>query len=101
MIAFSHSYTQCPEFFVRKNGLVYVAGENSIPESAKASDVGLPNKLPRTVDEVKDMLDEECVGRLKRAAGAISPFLKEENGAKIEKTQVSLDRHPSELVVLL
>lgn len=83
-------YTRAPEFFVRKNGQVYVAGENSIPSSAEASKVGLPNKLPSTVDEVKAMIDDECVGRLQRAAGACSPFLKEENGAVIEKTQVGL-----------
>ncbi|GAA5832270.1 hypothetical protein JCM3766R1_002359 [Sporobolomyces carnicolor] len=92
-------YTRAPEFFVRKNGQVYVAGENSIPSSAEASKVGLPNKLPSTVDEVKAMIDDECVGRLQRAAGACSPFLKEENGAVIEKTQfcyrpISVDREP-------
>ncbi|GAA5823348.1 hypothetical protein JCM3770_002367 [Rhodotorula araucariae] len=48
----------------------------------------LPNKLPVTVDEVKGMLDARLVGRLKRAAGAVSALLKEENGAVIvEKTQ--------------
>ncbi|GAA6007988.1 hypothetical protein JCM11491_006567 [Sporobolomyces phaffii] len=92
-------YTRAPEFFVRRNGVVYVAGENSIPESAPSSDVGLPNKLPATVDRVKGMIDDECVGRLKRAAGAVSPFLKEENGAIIERTQfcyrpISSDREP-------
>jgi len=89
----SRGYTRAPEFFVRKNGLVYVAGENSIPGSAVESKVGLPNKLPSTTDEVKKMIDEECVGRLKRAAGAVSPFLKEENGAVIERTQASLFRY--------
>ncbi|GAA5957247.1 hypothetical protein JCM3765_000403 [Sporobolomyces pararoseus] len=92
-------YTRAPEFFVRKNGLIFVAGENSIPESAAPSSVGLPNKLPSTVDEVKEMIDEECVGRLKRAAGAVSPFLKEENGAVVERSQfcyrpISSDREP-------
>ncbi|GAA5895075.1 NAD(P)/FAD-dependent oxidoreductase [Sporobolomyces salmoneus] len=92
-------YTRAPEFFVRKNGQVYIAGENSIPDSAPSSKVGLPNKLPETVDEVKGMIDDECVGRLKRAAGAVSPFLKEENGAVIERTQfcyrpISSDREP-------
>ncbi|GAA6063159.1 hypothetical protein JCM10212_006317 [Sporobolomyces blumeae] len=92
-------YTRAPEFFTRKNGLVYVAGENSIPASASESDVGLPNKLPANVDEVKEMVDRECVERLTRAAGAVSPFLKVENGAKVEKTQfcyrpISVDREP-------
>ncbi|GAA5870599.1 hypothetical protein JCM16303_001530 [Sporobolomyces ruberrimus] len=95
----SRGYTRAPEFFVRSNGLVYVAGENSIPESALSIEGGLPNKLPSTVDRVKGMIDEECVGRLKRAAGAVSPFLKEENGAVIEKKQfcyrpISSDREP-------
>ncbi|GAA5924441.1 NAD(P)/FAD-dependent oxidoreductase [Sporobolomyces koalae] len=95
----ARGYTRAPEFFVRKNGLVYVAGENSIPASAHESSVGLPNKLPQYVNEVKNMVDADCAGRLKRAAGAVSPFLKEENGAVIERTQfcyrpISSDREP-------
>lgn len=82
-------YTRSPELFVRANGLIYVAGENSIPEKGGPQRrEGLPNKLPDTVDGVKNLLDERCVGRLKRAAGAVSPLLKEENGALIEKQQV-------------
>lgn len=106
-------FTRSPEFFVRRKKageereLVYVAGENSIPETrvtpSSASGNGhhhaLPNRLPSTVDGVRDLLDEACVGRLKRAAGAVSPLLKEENGAVIERKQfcyrpVSSDRQP-------
>ena len=81
-------FTRSPEFFVRKNGLVYVAGENSIPETRAQGERGLPNKLPESVDEVKEMIDGRLVGRLKRAAGAVSALLKEENGAVVEKEQV-------------
>ncbi|BGO88660.1 hypothetical protein NBRC10512_003488 [Rhodotorula toruloides] len=93
-------YTRSPELFVRANGLIYVAGENSIPErGGPQRKDGLPNKLPDTVDGVKGLLDERCVGRLKRAAGAVSPLLKEENGAVIEKEQfcyrpIASDREP-------
>ncbi|GAA5927723.1 hypothetical protein JCM10213_000876 [Rhodosporidiobolus nylandii] len=85
----AEGYTRSPELFVRTNGLIFVAGENAIPsdEAAGESRVGLPNKLPGTVDEVKDMLDKRLVDRLKRAAGAVSPLLKEENGAVIVKEQ--------------
>ncbi|BGP37043.1 hypothetical protein JCM10449v2_000947 [Rhodotorula kratochvilovae] len=93
----SEGYTRSPELFVRVNGLVYVAGENTIPETAAQR--ALPNKLPDSVDDVKGMLDARLVGRLKRAAGAVSALLKEENGAVIEKTQfcyrpVAPDREP-------
>lgn len=82
-------YTRSPELFVRANALIYVAGENSIPEKGGPQRTkGLPNKLPDMVDGVKDLLDDRCVGRLKRAAAAVSPLLKEENGAVIEKQQV-------------
>ncbi|BGP21970.1 FAD dependent oxidoreductase [Rhodotorula toruloides] len=93
-------YTRSPELFVRANGLIYVAGENSIPErGGPQRKNGLPNKLPDTVDGVKELLDERCIGRLKRAAGAVSPLLKEENGAVVEKEQfcyrpIAADREP-------
>lgn len=107
-------FTRSPEFFVRRKQageereLVYVAGENSItetrvtPSASSASGhhhYPLPNRLPSTVDGVRDLLDEACVGRLKRAAGAVSPLLKEENGAVIERKQfcyrpISADRQP-------
>ncbi|GAA5907763.1 hypothetical protein JCM5296_004528 [Sporobolomyces johnsonii] len=96
----AQGFTRSPELFVRKSGLVYVAGENSIPDSAaRGSGVGLENKLPGTVDQVEGMVDQECVGRLKRAAGAVSPLLKEENGAVVERMQlcyrpISSDREP-------
>ncbi|GAA5892172.1 hypothetical protein JCM8208_001462 [Rhodotorula glutinis] len=92
-------FTRSPEFFVRTNGLVYVAGENSIPETRAQRAAGLPNKLPESVDEVRGMIDGRLVGRLKRAAGAVSALLKEENGAVVEKEQfcyrpISPDREP-------
>ncbi|GAA5859940.1 hypothetical protein JCM1840_001805 [Sporobolomyces johnsonii] len=97
----AQGFTRSPELFIRKNGLVYVAGENSIPDSAaRGSGGALENKLPGTVDQVEGMVDQECVGRLKRAAGAVSPLLKEENGAVVERMQlcyrpISSDREPS------
>ncbi|GAA5971400.1 hypothetical protein JCM11641_008339 [Rhodosporidiobolus odoratus] len=102
----AEGYTRSPELFVRANGLIYVAGENSIPEAGGATAQrqrrdggGLPNMLPKTVDEVKGMVDQRLVGRLKRAAGAVSPLLKEENGAVVEREQfcyrpIAADREP-------
>lgn len=114
----AEGYTRSPELFVRRTRrgeareLIYVAGENSIPEmlvrggSTAAAGAGvslavppLPNRLPQSVDEVRDLLDERLIGRLKRAAGAVSPLLKEENGATIERQQfcyrpISSDREP-------
>ncbi|GAA6020319.1 hypothetical protein JCM8202_002620, partial [Rhodotorula sphaerocarpa] len=114
----AEGYTRSPELFVRRTRrgetreLIYVAGENSIPETPKrggstaAAGAGvslavppLPNRLPQSVDEVRDLLDERLIGRLKRAAGAVSPLLKEENGATIERQQfcyrpISSDREP-------
>ncbi|GAA5850835.1 hypothetical protein JCM9279_003941 [Rhodotorula babjevae] len=92
-------FTRSPEFFVRTNGLVYVAGENSIPETRAQRAGALPNKLPESVDEVRGMIDGRLVGRLKRAAGAVSALLKEENGAVVEKEQfcyrpIAPDREP-------
>lgn len=86
----AEGFTRSPEFFVRTNGLVYVAGENTIPETRAQRLEGLPNKLPESADEVREMIDERLVGRLKRAAGAVSPLLKEENGAVVERQQVRL-----------
>ncbi|GJN87711.1 hypothetical protein Rhopal_000666-T1 [Rhodotorula paludigena] len=95
----AEGFTRAPELFTRVNGLVFVAGENTIPETRSQEPSGLPNKLPPRVDEVKDMIDQRLVGRLKRAAGAVSALLKEENGAVIEKEQfcyrpVAPDREP-------
>lgn len=104
-------YTRSPELFVRRRRAgadrewIYVAGENSIPDTplptptASGDAPPLPNRLPATVDAVRDLLDEQCIGRLKRAAGAVSPLLKEENGARIERQQfcyrpISSDRQP-------
>ncbi|GAA6041708.1 hypothetical protein JCM8097_003093 [Rhodosporidiobolus ruineniae] len=92
-------YTRSPEMFVRKNGIIFVAGENRIPETNPARD-HLDNKLPPTVDGVKNLLDQNLINRLKRAAGAVSPLLKEENGAIIEAEQfcyrpVFPDREPA------
>ncbi|TNY24262.1 FAD dependent oxidoreductase [Rhodotorula diobovata] len=95
----AEGFTRSPEFFVRTNGLVYVAGENTIPETRAQRLEGLPNKLPESADEVREMIDERLVGRLKRAAGAVSPLLKEENGAVVERQQfcyrpIAPDREP-------
>ncbi|GAA6038057.1 hypothetical protein JCM8097_007521 [Rhodosporidiobolus ruineniae] len=92
-------YTRSPELFCRKNGLVFVAGDDRIPETTPAPG-HLDNKLPPTVDGVKDLLDPNLIKRLKHAAGAASPLLKEENGAVIEAEQfcyrpVFADREPA------
>lgn len=72
----------------RTNGLVYVAGENSTPTSPSPHPDTLPNRLPPNVDDVKAMLDPALVVRLKKAAAAVSPALRVENGAVIEREQV-------------
>jgi hypothetical protein len=41
------------------------------------------------VDDVKAMLDPALIVRLKKAAAAVSPALRVENGAVIEREQVS------------
>ncbi|GAA5856401.1 hypothetical protein JCM8547_008727 [Rhodosporidiobolus lusitaniae] len=93
----SAGFTASPEMFTRKNGLVFVAGENSIPETGEADRtvelsggrgrVTLLNKLPPTVDEVKEMTDPALSARLTRAAGLVSPLLDEKKGAVVEKRQ--------------
>lgn len=101
-------YTASPEVFPRVCGKVFIAGENSIPSlrhSSSSSAVGMSkasklgterfaqeeereNLLPRTAREVMDLLDEELIQRLVRAAALISPALDVENGAKVEVKQV-------------
>lgn len=73
----------------RTNGLVYVAGENSIPTAPSYLQERLPNRLPENVDQVKQLVDPALVQRLVAAAAAVSPALRVENGAVIEKEQVS------------
>lgn len=73
----------------RANGLVYVAGENSVPSAPSHLPSRLPNRLPDNVDLVKQLVDPALVSRLAEAAGKVSPALRRENGAVIEKEQVS------------
>lgn len=87
-------YTRSPEAFTRPNGLVYVAGENSIPSTG--ADVGLPHRLPLTADGVAALLDPNLVKRLANAAAAISPALSVANGAELERSRVSWLRRRSE-----
>lgn len=84
-------FTAAPELFSRSNGLVYVAGENTMPVTAyEGQDIGrLPNRLPDTVDSVKYLTDKRLSNRLKIAAAAVSPALREENGAVIVHEGVS------------
>lgn len=82
-------------FSGRTNGLVYIAGENSTPTSPANHENTLPNRLPPNVDDVKAMLDPALIIRLKKAAAAVSPALRVENGAVIEREQV----RPKESVV--
>jgi hypothetical protein len=85
----SMGYTRSPELFPRSNGCVYVAGENSIPSTElEGADGILPNRLPDRADGVGKLLDQKLVGRLRRAAEAVSLALRVENGAIIEKEQV-------------
>ncbi|KAK4702732.1 hypothetical protein P7C70_g3487, partial [Phenoliferia sp. Uapishka_3] len=79
-------YTRSPEAFTRPNGLVYVAGENSIPRT-EGVDVGLPNRLPLSADGVAALLDQGLIARLVNASAAISPALNVANGAVVEKAQ--------------
>lgn len=78
--------------FARGNGVVYVAGENSIPsgfgDGAEGEGGLRKNKLPKTVDGVKGLLDEGLVRRLIVAAGLVSKRLDVGRGAMVEKTQV-------------
>lgn len=85
-------YTRSPELFPRSNGLVYVAGENSIPTTIPASkgEKDLDNGLPVVVDEVINLLDKRLVSRLSKAAGRVSKSLMVEHGAVIEKAQVRI-----------
>lgn len=87
-------FTASPELFPRMNGLVYVAGENSIPSTILEGpyhNVGmLKNRLPERLDGVSKLKDEKLVERLTRAAGAVSSSLMVENGAVVVKSQVSL-----------
>lgn len=48
----------------------------------------LPNRLPENVDLVKRLLDPRLVERLVASAAAVSPALRVDNGAVIEKKQV-------------
>lgn len=81
----SQGFTAAPEFFPRANGLVYVAGENAIPSVGAQG--RLPHKLPRTVDGVRDIIDPHLIGRLRRAAGLVSPTLDVGRGARVEVEQ--------------
>lgn len=88
-------YTASPELFPRANGLVFVAGENSIP-SVKvgkaerfAGEMELPNRLPRDAAGVDELLDKALIARLLSSAAQISPALSLAHGAVLEKEQVS------------
>ncbi|KAM0787781.1 hypothetical protein ACM66B_003836 [Microbotryomycetes sp. NB124-2] len=84
-------YTEAPELFTRLNGLVYVAGENTVPNAPNRKlqnkSVG-NNRLPENVDDVQDLLDENLLERLKVAAEAVSELLRVSNGATIEAQQL-------------
>lgn len=89
-------FTRSPEFFPRSNGLVYVAGENSIPSApafASSDRISgqnlLPNLLPDSPDGVKLLLDQRLIGRLITSAAMVSPALDVKNGAVVEREQVS------------
>ncbi|SCV72647.1 BQ2448_4184 [Microbotryum intermedium] len=101
----AQGFTKAPELFTRTSGVIYVAGENSVP-STVAQEVGImaspqdgPNKLPANVDDVEKLKDDKLVARLKTAAALVSARLNEEKGATIEKQQfcyrpVSSDGEP-------
>ncbi|KAM0754781.1 FAD dependent oxidoreductase [Meredithblackwellia eburnea MCA 4105] len=80
-------FTKSPEAFTRPNGLVYVAGENTIPATERAVKTTLPHKLPLNADDVQELLDQNLVTRLLNGAGAISPSMNIHNGAKLERAK--------------
>lgn len=85
----SDGFTRSPEFFPRSNGLVYVAGENSIPSApVNGLEERLPHRLPQKATDVIKLLDQKLVARLVASAGAVSDALKVENGAIIEREQL-------------
>lgn len=94
----SEGFTRSPEFFPRTNGLVYIAGENSIPSTSssgnrryggeqRAGQGALPNRLPDEADDVEALLDENLIARLIVSAAAVSPLLDLAKGATIERRQ--------------
>ena len=74
----------------RPSGVVYFAGENSIPhargnveEEAKS-----PNHLPADPSKVIELVDQALVNRLLTSAAMTSPLLDVRRGAVLEKAQL-------------
>lgn len=65
-----------------------MAGENSIPAVEGEDHPGLRNRLPRTAEGVKKLVDPKLVARLTVSAAAVSKALDVKHGAVIEKQQV-------------
>ncbi|KAK4049094.1 hypothetical protein OIO90_005564 [Microbotryomycetes sp. JL221] len=87
-------YTEAPELFTRLNGIVYVAGENTTPNSTNSSDSTAtppvaPNRLPDNVDDVDGLRDDNLLSRLIKSAEAVSPLLQQSRGAIITARQAS------------
>lgn len=89
-------FTEAPELFVRSNGVVYIAGENTVPNSKGGDEkekegevkiVGL-NKLPENVDDVPKLMDRNLISRLVVSAEAVSDALSEKNEAVIQAKQL-------------
>ncbi|KAI5478265.1 FAD dependent oxidoreductase [Pseudohyphozyma bogoriensis] len=84
----SEGYTRSPEMFPRASGVVYVAGENSIPTTTNAlAGQGGQHKLPPRAEDVKTLLDPGLVKRLTVSAGVVSPNLDVKTGAVVEVAQ--------------
>ncbi|KAI5478667.1 FAD dependent oxidoreductase [Pseudohyphozyma bogoriensis] len=84
----SEGYTKSPELFTRASGVVYLAGENTIPSTTNPlAGLGGPHKLPPKAEDVKTLVDPALIKRLTTSAGVVSPNLDINTGAVLEAAQ--------------
>lgn len=87
-------FTTSPEIFYRESGIIFIAGENSIPSPPSetpilyAGETLEANHLPPSVKGVEELLDATLLNRLIRAAKLVSPAFDVELGAVVEKSQL-------------
>lgn len=74
----------------RPSGVVYIAGENSIPHQKIdiKEQVLSSNHLPDDPSKVIDLVDDALVSRLLTSAAMTSPLLDVRKGAVLEKAQL-------------
>jgi glycine/D-amino acid oxidase-like deaminating enzyme len=74
----------------RPSGVVYLAGENSIPHKRDSihEESKTANHLPANPAQVIGLVDNVLVSRLVTAAAMTSPLLDLKRGAKLEKAQL-------------